>query len=105
MAVSLSLPDLEAAAGITSTVATRLLPVGTALVQQYAPNAPEAVQNEATIRVCGFLAQTPASTLRRIDAGSISIVYQAGGEQAALRRSGAMALLSPFKKRRAGKIG
>ena len=104
MAVALTTADLEAAAGISSATAVRLLPVATALVEDYAPAAPTALQNEAVVRVAGYLAQTPASTLRRVDVGSVTIDYRAG-EKTALRNSGAMALLTSFKRRRAGAVG
>ena len=38
--------------------APHLLAVGTALVERYAPCAPEALQNEAVIRVVGWLVGT-----------------------------------------------
>ena len=104
MAVSLSVADLESAAGLTSAQATRLLPVATALVEQYAPSAPSEVQNEAVIRVCGFMRQAP-SGLRKVGASSLDIEYDVAGQKAPLRNSGALSILSPFKKRRAGAIG
>ena len=105
MAVSISLPDLATAAGISAAEATRLLPVATEIVQRYAPLAPSVIQTEAAVRVCGWLAQTPKSTLRRLTTGSVTISHAATGTRSALRSSGAMSLLSPYKKRRAGIIG
>lgn len=83
--------------------AAQLLAVAGALVTRYAPGAPDAVQNEATVRVAGWIAW-------RSDAG---IVSQKQGEQEVtlmpgqlgpLRYSGAMALLSPWKVRRGGAV-
>lgn len=104
MAVSVSVADLEAAAGLTAVQATRLLPVATALVEQYAPSAPVAVQNEAVVRVCGWMAQTP-KTIEKVGAGNIDFTYQPALHKAPLRNSGALSLLSSWKKRRAGAIG
>ena len=104
MAVSLTVADLESGAGLTSAQATRLLPVATALVQQYAPSAPTEIQNEAVIRLCGHLRQAP-NGLRKLDTGRVSIEYDTAGGRAPLRQSGAASLLSPWKRRRAGAIG
>ena len=74
--------------------------VSVALVERYAPLAPEAVANEACIRVAGYLTEhtTSASTLSsdghqevRFNTASLS----------ALRHSGAMAILTFWKRRRA----
>ena len=83
--------------------APHLLAVATALVERYAPCAPEAVQNEACIRVVGYLTgHTDAATMSET-VGPITTSY-AVGSLSALRHSGAMALLSPWKVRRGGVI-
>lgn len=71
--------------------ATRLLAVATALVTRHAPAAPTAMQNEAVVRVAGYLYDQPTA---------------AGGTQHAnaLRNSGAAALLLPWRVHRAGKV-
>ena len=46
--------------GLDSTGQARLLAVATALVEDYAPEAPEAVSNEAVARLCGWLLQAPS---------------------------------------------
>ena len=96
--------DLATAIGVDSTTATRLLPVATALVERYAPDAPEAVQNEGVIRCAGYLNEQPHAARMEGEIGDIRARY-ATGSTGALRASGAMSLLSPWKVRRAGAIG
>ena len=105
MAVTLSAVEVAAATGTKPATATRLLAVATALIEQYgAVAAPEAVQNESALRVAGYLHGQPKPSIRAESMGSVSVDY-APSRQGALRHSGAMALLSPFKVRRAGAIG
>ena len=92
--------------------ADRLLLVVTASVEKEAPSAPEAVQNEAAIRMAGWM----SDDLRPIGAVSVdvdysapelgalrnaslnrSITYHRG--QSAMRLSGARALLAPWRGR------
>ena len=92
---------LAAAVGSSEDVAGRLGPVVAALVERFAPGAPAAVKSESVIRAAGWLQRTKPG-LRKIGISSVDIEYASG--QSALRNSGAMSLLSPFKIRRAGKI-
>ena len=46
--------------GLDSTGQARLLAVASELVTDYAPAAPEAVQNEAVVRLAGWLLQAPS---------------------------------------------
>ena len=103
MAVTLTIATLQTELGIDSASATRLLAVATALVERYAPGAPSAVQNEAAIRCCGWLNEQPHAAVRAESVGDIATSF-APSMQSALRHSGAMALLSPWKIRRAGSI-
>ena len=89
--------------GATAAQADRLLIVATELVTHFAPAAPDAVLNEATLRVCGWLFQTPMGSIKSEAAGPVRISY-ATHEKNALRHSGAMSLLSPYKVRRAAVI-
>ena len=104
MAVSISAADLAAAIHQSEAVAARLLKVATEIVERYAPAAPEAIQNEAVVRCAGYLAQHPADGRREATVGGISSGW-APTHTSALRHSGAMSLLSPWKVRRAGAIG
>ena len=104
MAVTITAAELAAAIHATADVAARLLPVATEMVERYAPDAPESTQNEAVRRSAGYLAQQPSDARRSTTVGGISSSW-AVTHVSALRHSGAMALLSPFKVRRAGAIG
>ena len=103
MAVSLPSNALALALGVDSALAVRILPVATALVERFAPAAPEAIQNEAVIRVSGWLAEQPAAAIRSDKIGDLETAF-APTHTSALRHSGAMALLSPWKVRRAGVV-
>ena len=97
MAVTLTVDQLRDGirAGDTqqeTAILTRLLSVGTALVQKHAPNAPEAVQNEAVVRLAGYLFDQPTVTARQ-------------GYASALRNSGARALLLPWRVVGVGVVG
>ena len=103
MAVTLTAAELAEAVGVDSVTATRLLAVATELVTRFAPGAPDAIQGEAVLRVSGWLNEAPASGARSESIGDISTAFSpamTGG----LRASGAMALLSPWKIRRAGPV-
>ena len=81
----------------------RLGSVAAALVERLAPDAPDAIKNEATIRTAGYLREQPAAAVRSESVGDIRTSF-APAHTSALRHSGAMALLSPWKVRRAGAI-
>ena len=103
MAVTITAADLGVAAQLTADQATRLLPVATALVERYAPSAPAEIQNEAAIRVAGWLGHTAAGSITRVETGPRSTEF-AASQKGALRHSGAMSLLSAWKTRRAGAV-
>ena len=104
MAVTITADQLAVATDITIENATRLLPVATARVELEAPQAPEPIQNEATLRYAGYLASSPGfGAYRKLEGGGMSYemppTYGPG-----FRNSGAQALLSPWKIRRSGVI-
>ena len=101
--VTLTGAALAQALAVNQALADRLLPVAVALVERYAPEAPEAVQNEAAIRTAGWLLEHPSAAVRSETTGDIRTSYDPS-MTSALRHSGAMALLSPYKVRRAGVI-
>ena len=74
-----------------------------ALVERYAPGAPQAVRNEAAARCAGWLFEAPASGARMEAQGEVRTAFSPAAT-GALRSSGAMGLLSPWKVRRAGAI-
>ena len=103
MAVTITATELAEAVGVDLATATRLLAVATELVTRYAPDAPDAVAIEAAIRTTGWLAEQPSAAITSETEGDIRTSY-APTMLSALRHSGAMALLSPWKVRRGGAI-
>ena len=93
MAVTITAIELAAAMRIgdgstalvepQASVISRLLASATTIVERYAPNAPTAIQNEAVVRVAGYLYDAPPGASART--------------ASAMRDSGAMALLSPWR--------
>lgn len=74
-----------------------------AAVQRYTPTAPDAIHNQAVLMVVGYWVSMPhdnPATSRELD-GDRDIWSDTSRTANALRFSGAMALLSPFKVRRA----
>ena len=102
MAVTVDAAALAAATGLPAATAERLLPVVTEMIERYAPDAPETVQNEAAIRVSGWLADSPASGLYEAEVGGRGFRLARPTLTGALRSSGAMALLRPYKPVGAG---
>ena len=100
-AVTAATTALAEAIGASESVAGRLGPVVAAIVERYAAGAPAAVKSEAVIRCAGWLFSFKPG-LRKIGISNVDIEFSGG--QSALRNSGAMSLLSPFKVRRAGAI-
>ena len=75
-----------------------------ALVERYASGAPQSLRNEATIRTAGWMAQQPSAAVRSTRVGELGIDFVTSS-MSALRHSGSMALLSPWKIRRGGCAG
>ena len=92
MALTITIEELRDAiragdsAEETATV-TRLIGVASALVLKYSPGAPDALHDEAAIRVAGYLFDAPTAP---------------GQVANAMRLSGAAALLLPWRLHRAG---
>ena len=102
--MTLTEAELAAALAINGTLAARLHGVSVALVQSFAPGAPPAVQDEAVIRCAGWLLETPAGAVRSETTGDVRTTFDGARSLGALRGSGSMGLLSPWKIRRAGAI-
>lgn len=102
--VTITADVVAAETGITEERAGRLLDVAAELVGRYAPDAPAALLNEACIRFCGYLGQSGYGAVRSETVGPMSVEYQMN-HSAAFRNSGAAALLTGYKVRRAGPIG
>ena len=97
MAVTLTETELAAAlrmgdAAEETAEATRLLAYASEAVTKHAGDAPDIAQNEASIRLAGYLYDQPFAP-------------RGDGHSAALRNSGAASILSPYRVRRAGIIG
>ena len=95
--------ELAVILGSEEDEAERLLTVAVGLVERFAPDAPQAIRNEGIIRCAGWLYESPASGARMEREGEIATSFSPAST-GALRASGAMALLSPWKIRRAGVI-
>lgn len=111
--VGLGMPDLDENAIPLDTwalkdsqraIAVRLMTLASALVERYAPGAPQAVKNEAVIRCAGALLQSDYGGIVSEEVADMKRSYtpQPVGGWNPFRRSGAMGLLSPWRKRRAG---
>ena len=101
---AVSLPLGQDPEAVPGRVWARARATAEALVERHAPDAPEAIRDEAVVRAAGWLiGADPAITRRGVEAGNLKVDLQRAG-LSALRHSGAMALLSPWKARRAGRI-
>ena len=97
---------LLAAALPPSADAARLGPVCSALTERFASGAPDSVKSESVIRTAGWLHESkPGLADSKVSVGPLDISRTFSPGLSALRHSGAMALLSPWKIRRAGRIG
>ena len=101
--VTLTAQELASETGADLDRAERILAVASAIVVEYAPAAPVALLNESAIRLGGYLAQSDYGTVRDETIGPRSVSYQMNHAMM-FRNSGAMALLTRWKKRRAGTI-
>lgn len=81
--------------GLDSMGQARLLAVATALVEDYAGTAPTAVQNEAVIRLCGWLLQAPADGRTTETDDTYTVRWSRHGQRGFLL-SGAQDLLRPW---------
>ncbi len=91
--------------GLDSTGQARLLAVATALVEGYAPAAPEAAQDEAVVRFCGWMLEAPADG-RVTDRDDTYMTKWSANGQRGFLLSGAQDLLRPWhvQSERAGVI-
>ena len=101
MAVTLDSAGLAArVAGLSDDdTATQLLAVSTALVERFAGAAPSAVQNEAAIRVSGWLKRN--TSVESVNAGPVRMRFQRTASRNVMRDSGAMGLLSAWHRPKA----
>ena len=82
-------------------------PAGAALVERYAPNAPQPIKNLAVVRVCQYLAARPGDMAVSVRESLGDAAYERQWSPtmtSALRGSGAMALLTGWQERRLGTV-
>ena len=105
MAVTIAVTSLASILAVDIPTATRLHAVATLVVEEYAPLAPSALQDEAVIRFAGYLAQASSAFGVHLqkDVGPLS-VRSVVNHSAMFRNSGAAALLTRYKVRRGGVI-
>ena len=103
VALQAAIDQLAAAIGSTAEIAERLGPVASALIEREANLAPQSIRNEAVIRCAGWLFGSKPRGLTAIKVSGTDLEFSSTAASA-LRASGAMALLSRWKVRRAGKI-
>lgn len=84
--------------------AAHLGEVASALIENYAPGAPQALKDEAVIRFAGYLAQADFGTISKETVGPRDVEYPLN-HSAMFRNCGAAALLTRWRVRRAGAIG
>ena len=94
---------VEGRAAESDEAASALGEHASARVEREAPGAPQAVKDEAVIRMAGYWAQSDYGSIRTETIGPRSIEYVVNHANA-WRNSGAYGLLSPWKVRRAGVI-
>ena len=105
--VNLTPADVALVVSVDETKAARLLAVCRARVEREAPQAPEAVANEAVYLFAGYLKESGSGALRSKSIGGESGFTRdyITNHGPAFRNCGAQSLLSPWKVRRAGAIG
>ena len=84
-----------------SVAGRRTFPVVAALVDRYAPDAPDAISNEAAIRVAGYLAYQPPDARQSEQYSVLGVQFSIRHnprQLSALRDSGAMALAIAVSK-------
>ena len=107
VALAAATTALRAALGETDATDEKIQRLGAAVaahVERFAPDAPQATKDEAVIRASGWLLDTiGAQRFRGVGALDLEPAPVQSGPW--FRSSGAMALLSPWKVRRAGVVG
>ena len=106
-ALSSATQILGTALGLHTTTSARLIwrvgAAASALIEREAPGAPDAIRDEAVVRCAGWLLDSPASGIRSQAEGEIRTSFSPA-MTGAMRASGALSLLAPWRIRRAGAI-
>lgn len=101
--ITISAMDLSYALTVDLQTATALYGVCVNMVEEYAPLAPTANKHEAIYRFGAYLADASPGTKQSETFGPKSVTFTTN-HSAMFRTSGAAALLTRWKRRRAGKI-
>ena len=91
----------EAIGEVDEATVQRLGAVASAMVEDYAPSAPQILRDECCIRVAGRILETSPASIRRDDVGEVSTSF-APSLTGVLLHSGCKSLLYPFRAKRAG---
>ena len=87
---------------LTDDRAAALGNAASALVERFAPDAPQSIRNEATIRIAGWVYAREPKPVQGITVGGIKLDFRERFfAPDAMRNSGARALLTPWRTRRA----
>ena len=78
--------------------------VASAEVEAYAPDAPQAIKDEAVIRLAGYFAGADFGGVAKEDIGPRNVTYSTN-QAGAFYRCGAAGLLSRWRVRSAGVVG
>ena len=94
--------SIAGGSSLTDDRAAALGETASELIERFAPDAPQAVRNEATIRVAGWIHAREPKPLQAIVVGGMRLDFRERHYSPdAMRNSGARALLSPWRVRRA----
>ena len=105
-AISLTVAQVKFATGIgtlSDTDATRLSRMGGALVEKYAPEAPDEIKLEAAMRCLGWWTQSAAFPVSSQKLGETSVDFALSRLNPILH-SGASMILSPFRTNTMGVV-
>ena len=89
---------------LDDAVVQRLGAVASALVENYAPSAPQVLRDEGVIRTFGWLLDSPASNLRSTTIGPVAHDF-APSQRGALLHSGSKSMLYAYRRKTAGLAG
>ena len=106
-ALTIATAELAAALDLDATadevIVRRIGATAAALVERFAPDAPDPIRSEAVIRCAGWLLDAPSAGIKRDSVGPLDQSFSPL-MTGALRASGAMGILTAWKVRRAGAI-
>ena len=94
--------SIAGGSSLTDDRAAALGETASALVERFAPDAPQSIRNEATIRIAGWLHAREPKPMQGITVGGMRLDFRERHYSPdALRNSGARPLLQPWRVRRA----